>query len=56
MYVLYSRHDPDVKPAAGEWGRSVLRLVCCHDGGKRLSAPFEIGAEAVEGVQTSAWA
>ena len=53
VYVLYSHHDPAFKPAGWEWGRSVLRLVRSEDGGKRFSAPVEIGAESVEGVHTS---
>ncbi len=53
VYVLYSHHDPEFKPPGWEWGRSVLHLVRSEDGGKRFSAPVEIGAESVEGVQTS---
>ena len=49
VYVLYGHQDPEFKPA----GRSVLRLVRSEDGGKRFSAPVEIGTESVEGVQTS---
>ncbi len=52
VYVLYSHHDPEFNPAGWEWGRSVLHLVRSEDG-KRFSAPVEIGAESVEGVQTS---
>ncbi|MGH8567187.1 MAG: sialidase family protein [Gammaproteobacteria bacterium] len=53
VYVLYSHHDAEFKPAGWEWGRSVLRLVRSEDGGKRFSAPVEIGTEPVEGLQTS---
>ncbi len=53
VYVLYGHNDPAFKPPGWEWGRSVLRLVRSEDGGKRFSAPVEIGAESVEGVQTS---
>jgi hypothetical protein len=53
VYVLYEHHDPDFKRPGWEWGRSVLRLVRSEDGGKRFSAPVEIGTESVEGVQTA---